>query len=50
MEDNKNNKGAPTSVKPTKFTIYWGKILPTIKDGTNLIKLLNFEIQIILYV
>lgn len=49
MEDNKDNKGVSTSVKPTKFTMYWGKILPSMKDGTNLIKLLNSEIQIILY-
>lgn len=49
MEDNKDNKGVPTSVKPTKFIMYWGKILPSMEDGTNLIKLLNSEIQIILY-
>lgn len=49
MEDNKDNEGVPTSVKPIKFTTDCGKILSTVKDGTNLIKLLNCEIKIILY-
>lgn len=49
MEDDKDNKGGSMSVKPTKFTPYWGKILSAMKHGTNLIQLLNFEIQINLY-
>lgn len=46
MEDNKDNR-LPTML--TKITVLWGKILPAIKDALSLIKLTNFETQIIFY-
>lgn len=46
MKDNKD-KRVPTTL--TKITVHWGKILPAMKDAMSLIKLPNFETQILLY-
>lgn len=46
MKDNKDNR-VPTML--TKIPVLWGRILPVIEDAMSLIKLPNFETQIILY-
>lgn len=44
MNDKKDNKVSTTL---TKMPVHWGKILPAAKHAMSLIKLPNFEAQII---